>query len=332
MDRVAQHVSGMSAGCPRSPACWAIRRPSAEHVRARQPRAVAEEGQEAVDSAWRGVGGGLGTPDISTLAVNRARRPDRRRRRVGEDNTREGFVVRFTRLAQDVRGDDVGLVLAGCRHGQMPVTSRSPRAGRRRSGARRRGSRDGRPRCRRSQPDAVDRGRRSARDEQAVTAQLGEVVEGQDVVVAVTPRLRRVHDEHQVDAVATQDFAERIAERCGLAGSTSAPSASATSPPSRRTAWAISTPTVAAEDQQAAGVVHDRSHFAVRRHALEPHKAWNRRHDRFCAGGDDDVPGGVPLPSTSTTPVPASRPGPRSRSMPWSVSHSRHRCPCGWRP
>ena len=55
-------------------------------------------------------------------------------------------------------------------------------------------------------------------DEQVVTAQLAAVLEGQDVVLAVAPRGGRLHAEDQLDAVAAQDFAERLAQRRGLAG------------------------------------------------------------------------------------------------------------------
>ena len=55
-------------------------------------------------------------------------------------------------------------------------------------------------------------------DEQPVAAQLAAVVELEDVVVALAPRGGRVRRQDQLDALATQDLAERLAERRRLAG------------------------------------------------------------------------------------------------------------------
>ena len=70
----------------------------------------------------------------------------------------------------------------------------------------------------RLQADAVDARAPAGRDEQAVAAQLAPVVELEDVVVAArAARAGRVHAEHELDAVAAQDLAERLAQRRGLA-------------------------------------------------------------------------------------------------------------------
>ena len=53
-------------------------------------------------------------------------------------------------------------------------------------------------------------------DEQAIAARLTAVLDGQDVVLAVPPSGGRVHAEYELDAVAAQDLAERLAERSGL--------------------------------------------------------------------------------------------------------------------
>ena len=70
----------------------------------------------------------------------------------------------------------------------------------------------------RLQADAVDARAPAGGDEQAVAAQLAAVVELEDVVLAVAPRGGRVHAEDELDAVAAQDLAERLAQRRGLAG------------------------------------------------------------------------------------------------------------------
>ena len=55
-------------------------------------------------------------------------------------------------------------------------------------------------------------------DEQPVAAQLAPVVELEDVVVAVAPRGGHARGQRELDAVAAQDLAERLAERRGLPG------------------------------------------------------------------------------------------------------------------
>ena len=109
----------------------------------------------------------------------------------------------------------------------------------------------------------------------------------------------------------------------GSRGSTrSAPSTSATSPPRRRTAWAISTPTgppPRISRRRGTAVIAVTSRFV--------HTPSSPSRP-----GTGGTIGSEPVatttcravcrtPSTSTAPVPASRPWPRSRSMPWSVSH-----------
>ena len=56
----------------------------------------------------------------------------------------------------------------------------------------------------------------AGRDEQAVTPQLDVTAEFEHELVAVAARRRRVHAEHDLDAVAAEDVAERRAQRCGL--------------------------------------------------------------------------------------------------------------------
>ena len=102
------------------------------------------------------------------------------------------------------------------------------------------------------------------------------------------------------------------------ASTCSAPSTSATSPPRRRTACAISTPTgppPSTSSRRGTAFMPVTSRFVQT-------PSSSRRP------GTGGTIGSAPVarttcsavwrtPSTSTTPVPASRPLPRSRSMPW---------------
>ena len=69
------------------------------------------------------------------------------------------------------------------------------------------------PSRRRTSPSASASG-----DEQAVAVQLAPVVELQDVVLALAPRRGRLDAEGELDAVAAEDLADRLAERRRLAG------------------------------------------------------------------------------------------------------------------
>ena len=72
----------------------------------------------------------------------------------------------------------------------------------------------------------------------------------------------------------------------------------------------------AAEDEQPARHRLHAGHLAVRPDALELAQARDRRHDRVGAVGEDDVLGRVPNAVDLDDAGPASRPRPRSRSMP----------------
>src|SRR3954462_8600625 len=118
-----------------------------------------------------------------------------------------------------------------CVSGQTPVTSpiaqrRSP-ARRRASTSMPRGSTSiptvsspmpSPPGRRALQPDALDARAAARRDEDAVAAQLGAVLEREDVVVAVAARRARVDAEVQLDPVAAQCLSERLAARLRLGG------------------------------------------------------------------------------------------------------------------
>ena len=70
----------------------------------------------------------------------------------------------------------------------------------------------------RLEAEAFDARPTAGGDEQAVTVQLATVVEREDVLLAVATRGGRSHAERELDAVATQHLAERLAQRLGLAG------------------------------------------------------------------------------------------------------------------
>ena len=186
-------------------------------------------------------------PPAATVALNaRLGRADRRRLRVGEDDARHRLVVGLARLAEDVRRDDLALVLADV--GQLPdagdVADRPQALAR----AQARVDRD--PvavglDADRLQADVVDARAPAGGDEQAVAAQLAAVVELEDVVLALAPRGGRVHAEGELDCRRGEGprRAPRPAAPARAASTCSPPSTSATSPPRRRTACAISTPT-----------------------------------------------------------------------------------------
>ena len=54
--------------------------------------------------------------------------------------------------------------------------------------------------------------------QQPVAAQLRAALDGQDVVLPVPPGGDRMRPENQLDPLPAQRLAERLAERCGLAG------------------------------------------------------------------------------------------------------------------
>ena len=146
------------------------------------------------------------------------------------------------------------------------------------------------------QADALDARAPAGGDEQAVAAQLAAVVELEDVLVAVAPRAGRVRAEDELDAVAAQDLAERLAQRRGLArehvlgalderpprrrsGARPAPSRCPTGPPPRTSSRR--------------GTAFMPVDLAVRPDAVELAQARDRRDDRVGAVGEDDVLGGV---------------------------------------
>src|SRR5512132_2493754 len=100
-------------------------------------------------------------------------RADRRDLRIGEDDARDGVVVRLARLAVDVRGDDPALILADV--GERPDAGHVADRPEAVAGGEARVDRD--PLRARLDPDrleadAVDARPPAGRDEQPVAAQL----------------------------------------------------------------------------------------------------------------------------------------------------------------
>ena len=170
--------------------------------------------------------------------------------------------------------------------------------------------------------DALDARAPTGGHEQPVAPQLAPVLELQDVLVAVAPRGAGVHPQHQLDAVAAQGLAERLAQRRGLAGQHAVGAldehglAAETSHDLRH----LDAGRPAAQHEQAAGDGLHARRLAGAPHALELAQSGERRHDRIGAGRHDDVLRGVADAPDLDRPVPASRPVPRSRSMPRPAS------------
>ena len=148
------------------------------------------------------------------------------------------------------------------------------------------------------------------------------VVELQDKVVAVPPRAGRVHPEHQLDAVPAQGLTERVAERRGLAGN------DRSAPPISTDLAAEPADHLGELDAGGSGTQHqqaarDSLHAGRLPGAPDPvqlSQSGNGGHDRGRAGRHHDVRGGVPNAVDLDRAGPASRPFPRSRSMPCSAS------------
>ena len=219
-----------------------------ERVGAGQPLAVAEQGQEAVGlGVGPRVGGrpghlghGRGRAEPSLACA------DRGGLRVGEDDTGHGLVVGLSRLAEDVGGDDVALVLADM--GERPDPGHIADRPQSLAGAQVGVDRDPvavRLDADRLQAEPVDAWAPAGGDEQAVAAQLAAVVE----LPGRSPRPRAAPRSQCTPSTSSTPSRRRASPSASPSGAgsrastCSALSASATSPPRRRTAWAISTPT-----------------------------------------------------------------------------------------
>ena len=148
----------------------------------------------------------------------------------------------------------------------------------------------------RLQADPVDARAPAGGDEQTVAPQLAAVVELEDVVVALAPRGGRVHSERELDAVAAQHLAERLAQRRRLArkhvlASLDEHHLAAEAAHGLRH---LDADRAAAEHQQPARNLLHAGHLAVCPDALQLAQSRHRRHDRVGARGEDDVLGRVP--------------------------------------
>ncbi len=207
---------------------------------------------------------------------------------------RHGLVAGLPVLADDVRGDDLALILADV--GQRPQARDVADRPQALAGAQLCVDRDsvsvGRD-PHRLQSDAFDPGSAPGRDEQALAAELAAVVECEDVVGAVAPRGRRVDAQDELDAVAAQDLAESVAERRGLAGEhvRGALDERDLAAEAAHGLRHLHTHGAAAEDEQPArDGLHARD-LAVGPDPVELAKPRDRRDDRVGAACDDDVLG-----------------------------------------
>ena len=127
--------------------------------------------------------------------------------------------------------------------------------------------------------------------EQTVAAQLAAVTQLQDVVLAVAPRGAHARAEDQLDPVAAQDLAERLAQRLRLAGQHTLGTldqhhlAAETADGLRQ----LHPDPPAAEHEQPARHRLHAGRLAARPHPVELAQAPDRRDDRLGAGGEHDV-------------------------------------------
>ena len=198
-------------------------------------------------------------------------------------------------LAEDVRGDDLALVFADV--GQQSHAGHVADGPQAFPGAQVRVDRNAmRASLDADRLQAGGHARTAAGgDEQVVAAQLAVALEGHDVVVAVAPRGGCVYAQEELDAVAPQDHAERVAQRRGLAGQ-DVPGALDQGHLPAEAAHGLrhlGPDGSAAEYQQPPRDGLHAGHLAVGPDAVELAQARDGRHHRIGAGGHDHVPGGV---------------------------------------
>ena len=121
------------------------------------------------------------------------------------------------------------------------------------------------------------------------------VLQGQHVVLAVTPGGGRVDAQHQFDAVPAQFLAERLTQRRGLAGQhvLRALDQGDLTAQAAHGLGHLGAHRAAAQDQQAAGDRLHPGHLAVGPHAVQLAQARDRRYHRIRAGRQHHVAGGV---------------------------------------
>src|SRR5580704_8059863 len=133
-------------------------------------------------------------------------------------------------------------------------------------------------------------------DEQTITAQLAPVVDLEHEVLTVTARGDRVRREHQLDPVAEQNLAERLTERCRLAGEHVLGHVDHHSLAAEPTNGLrhLHTDRPATEDQQSPRDLLHRGHLAVAPDAVELAQTRHRRYHRIGTVREHHVLGGMP--------------------------------------
>jgi hypothetical protein len=147
----------------------------------------------------------------------------------------------------------------------------------------------------RLQAEPIDPRAPAGGDEQAVAAQLAAVVELQYILLALAPRRGRTGPEDELDPVAAQDLAERLAQRRGLAGEHVLGHVGDCRLAAQATHGLghLHADRPTAEHEQATRDGLHARHLAVRPDAIELAESRDGRHDRIGAIRQDDVFGGV---------------------------------------
>ena len=215
---------------------------------------------------------------------------------VGVGDARHGVVVGLPGLAEDVRRDDVALVLAdvGQRPGAGHVADR-PQALTRAHVLVHRDPVGVNLDADRLEADPLHTGSPPRRDQEAVAAELGPVVELQDGVVAVAARRDGLDAHVDLDALAAQGLGERLAEGGRVVGEQVVGALHhrhlATQAPHDLAQLQAGRP-AAQHDEAPRDLLHARR-LPGAPHAGELAQAGDRRDERVGAARDDDVVGRV---------------------------------------
>ena len=270
----------------------------AEGVGADQAGAVGEQGQEPVAVGIRArVRLGLRQFRQSRCSAEGAvGRASGCRLRVGEDDPRDGVVVGLAWLAQDVRRDDVALVLpdVGERPDAGDITDRPQPLAR------------AQPRIDRDassvgvdadgvQSDVVDARAPTRSDQEPLATQLGAGVQVDHVLVVFASRCGRPDVEEHLDAVSAQHLGESVTEGSGLAREKGR---SAFDERDLATEAAdclrhLDTDRPATKDEHPRWHRLHPGHLPVGPDPLQAAQARDRRDQRVGTIGEDDVVGGM---------------------------------------
>ena len=251
---------------------------------------------------------------------------DRGDLRVGEDDARNGAVVRGDVAAEDVGGRDPALVFADVGErpdpgdvadrpdafgGAHPLIDLDPLGGAIRIDPGR------------VEAEAVDPRLAPGRDQQLVPAELGAVLEGERVALPAPIRRARLDPESQLDSLRAQGLVSASPRAGASFGSRrSSPSAIATDAPRRERAWPSSTPTgPPPRTIRRCGI----SVSAVASRLVQTSSSSSQsvdRRDEGVGAGRDDQPARFRAACRRSRPRPAPlmRASPRRSSTPVSVS------------